>query len=332
MINRTYKADEERYSHFEYRYCGTSGLQLPPLSLGLWHNFGHVDPFERARNIVLKAFDSGITHFDLANNYGPPPGSAEVNFGRILNADLKPYRDELVISSKAGFLMWPGPYGDWGSRKYLISSLNQSLKRMGLDYVDIFYHHREDPNTPLAETMSALDYAVRSGKALYAGISNYSAERTKEAAAILDELGTPFIIHQPHYNMFDRSPENELFEVLEKLGLGAITYSPLAQGLLTDKYLNGIPEDSRMASEHGELKKNQLSETRLQQIQQLHAFAKQRGLSLAQLALIWNLRHSAVTSVVIGVSSEQQLKDNLAALESEPLTYNELQKIDHILS
>jgi len=331
MEDRNYKAKENRYSQMEYHKCGKSGLKLPPLSLGLWQNFGHVDPFKRSRKIILRAFDRGITHFDLANNYGPPPGSAEENFGRVLQSDLKPYRDQLIISSKAGYLMWPGPYGDWGSRKYVLASLDQSLKRMGLEYVDIFYHHREDPDTPLEETMSALDQAVKQGKALYVGISNYSAQRTKEAAAILEEFGTPFILHQPHYNMFDRTPENELFGVLEELGLGAITYSPLAQGLLTDKYLDGIPEKSRMASEHGELKREQLSDYRLQQIKQLNAFAEQRGMSLAQLALLWNLRHKAVTSVVIGVSSEQQLENNLETLENEPLTYNELQKIDHIL-
>ena len=330
---RTYRPADDRYDKINYRFTGNSGLKLPEISLGLWHNFGGVDPYERGRDIVLRAFDEGITHFDLANNYGPPPGSAEENFGKMMRQDLHNHRDELVISSKAGFGMWPGPYGDWGSRKYLISSLDQSLKRMGLDYVDIFYHHRPDPNTPLEETMMALAQIVRQGKALYVGVSRYTPELTRKAAAILSEERVPFLIHQPKFSMFVREPiESGLLDTLEELGLGCIAFSPLAKGMLTDKYLKGIPEDSRMASPHGELERDELSDERLKKIEKLNQLAQDRGQSLAQLALVWVLNQKSITSALIGVSRMEQLEDNLAALQNTELSSEELQEIDEILS
>ncbi len=326
-----YIASANRYQQFGYRRCGRSGLQLPPISLGLWHNFGGVDIFENGRAVLLTAFDRGITHFDLANNYGPPFGSAEENFGRVLKSDLAPYRDELIISTKAGYNMWPGPYGEWGSRKYLLASLDQSLRRMGLDYVDIFYSHRFDPNTPLEETMSALDQAVRQGKALYAGVSNYGAEQTEQAAGILRRLGTPCLIHQPKYSMFERWIENGLTVVLHREGIGCIAFSPLAQGLLTDKYLHGIPADSRAGKPHGFLRPEQITEARLKQVAELNAIAQQRGQSLAQMALAWVLRLSEVTSALIGASSVRQLEENLATLKNLDFSAAELQAIDKIL-
>jgi L-glyceraldehyde 3-phosphate reductase len=315
-----------------YRRCGKSGLKLPAISLGLWHNFAGVDTFENGRAMVRRAFDLGITHFDLANNYGPPPGSAESNFGEILRLDLKPYRDELIISSKAGYTMWDGPYGDWGSRKYLISSLDQSLKRMGLEYVDIFYSHRPDPETPLEETMGALDHAVRSGKALYAGVSNYDAARTAEAAKILRRLGTPCLIHQPKYSMFERWVEGGLLDVLEKEGMGGIAFCPLAQGLLTDRYLKGIPEGSRATKPYGFLKKNDISEHRLTQITALNQIAQARGQSLAQMSLAWVLRDQRMTSALIGASRVEQIEQNVAALNNATFTAEELRKIEAILN
>jgi L-glyceraldehyde 3-phosphate reductase len=326
-----YLADENRYSGMPYHKCGKWGLKLPAISLGLWHNFGGVDVFENGRAICRRAFDLGITHFDLANNYGPPPGSAEENFGKIMQLDLAPYRDELVISTKAGYLMWPGPYGEWGSRKYLLSSLNQSLKRMNLDYVDIFYSHRPDPNTPLEETMMALDQAVRQGKALYAGISNYPAEMAIKASRILKQLGTPCLIHQPKYSMFERWVEGGLLNVLELEGIGCIPFSPLAQGLLTDKYLNGIPEGSRAAKSWGFLKPEQV-EPAIGKVRQLNDIAIRRGQTLAQMALVWLLKDSRVTSVLIGASSVSQLDDNVAALKNMKFTIDELQEIELILS
>ena len=322
-----YLPSPTRYDVGRYRRTGRSGLQLPEISLGLWHNFGGVDVLETQRAMVRFAFDQGITHFDLANNYGPPPGSAEENFKQLLDSDLRPFRDELVISTKAGYRMWPGPYGEWGSRKYLISSCDQSLKRMGLEYVDIFYSHRPDPNTPLEETMGALDHLVRSGKALYVGISSYSAEQTKEAAAILKSLGTPCLIHQPVYNILNRWIEDGLTDVLEDEGIGCIPFCPLAQGLLTNRYLERIPEDSRAAKSHGFL---QTSEVERQQvrIQALAAVAAGRGVSLAQLALQWVLRKPVVTSALIGASSVKQIEENLAALGGEALTSDELAAID----
>lgn len=323
---------DTRYQDMIYRRCGRSGLKLPAISLGLWHNFGGVDRFEDARAIVLRAIDLGITHFDLANNYGPPPGSAEETFGRILSRDLNGYRDELIISTKAGYLMWPGPYGDGGSRKYLLASLDQSLKRMGLDYVDIFYHHRPDPDTPIEESMWALDQAVRQGKALYVGVSSYSPEQTAEASRILRELKTPFIIHQPSYSMFNRWIEDGLLDVLEREGLGCIAFSPLAQGMLTSRYLEGIPEDSRVAKSHGFLKSDALTQDRLERIRRLNDVASARGQSLAQLALAWVLRHPQMTSVLVGVSRVSQLEDNLGALNRLDFSEEELQAIDRILA
>jgi len=322
-----YLPSSNRYEIGRYRRTGRSGLHLPEISLGLWHNFGGVDVLETQRAMVRFAFDQGITHFDLANNYGPPPGSAEENFKQLLDSDLRPFRDELVISTKAGYRMWPGPYGEWGSRKYLISSCDQSLKRMGLEYVDIFYSHRPDPNTPLEETMGALDQLVRSGKALYVGISSYSAEQTKEAAAILKSLGTPCLIHQPVYNILNRWIEDGLTDVLEEEGIGCIPFCPLAQGLLTNRYLERIPEDSRAAKSHGFL---QTSEVERQQvrIQALAAVAAGRGVSLAQLALQWVLRKPVITSALIGASSVKQIEENLAALGGEALTSDELAAID----
>ncbi|MET8910817.1 L-glyceraldehyde 3-phosphate reductase [Micromonospora sp. NPDC004551] len=327
----TYLASEDRYDSMIYRRSGRSGLRLPAISLGLWHNFGPDRPYERQRDIVRRAFDLGITHFDLANNYGPPPGSAEENFGRMLATDLKPYRDELVISSKAGYLMWPGPYGEWGSRKYLISSLDQSLRRMGLDYVDIFYSHRFDPDTPLEETMGALDAVVRSGKALYVGISNYNSEQTARAAEILRELGTPLLINQPSYSMLNRWTEADgLLDTLEQAGAGCIAYSPLAQGLLTDRYLGGIPADSRVRTSVF-LNESDLSEEKMATIRGLAAVAERRGQSLAQLALAWALRDPRMTSLIIGASSIAQLEGNVAALDNLDLGVDELAEIDRHL-
>ncbi len=315
-----------------YPRCGRSGLKLPTVSLGLWHNFGGVDVFENARAMIHRAFDLGITHFDLANNYGPPYGSAEETFGQILAQDLGSYRDELVISSKAGWDMWPGPYGDFGSRKYLLASLDQSLARMGLDYVDIFYHHRPDPETPLEETMGALDAAVRQGKALYVGISAYSPEETRRAASLLRELGTPCLIHQPQSSMFDRSPEDGLLTVLEEEGIGCIPFSPLAQGMLTDKYLDGIPDDSRAAKPHGFLERGEVTDHVVQQVRRLRDVARARSQSIAQLALAWVLRQPAVTSVLIGASRVGQIEECVGALGNLAFTPDELSEIDRILS
>jgi L-glyceraldehyde 3-phosphate reductase len=323
----TYVPAEGRYERMTYRRSGRSGLQLPVISLGLWNNFGHDRPLDLSRAIVRRAFDLGITHFDLANNYGPPYGSAEENFGRIFDADLAPFRDELVISTKAGWDMWPGPYGDGGSRKYLLSSLDQSLDRMGLDYVDIFYSHRSDPDTPLEETMGALDTAVRQGKALYVGISSYSASKTAKAAAILRELGTPLLIHQPSYSMLNRWIEDELLDTLGELGIGCIVFSPLAQGMLTDKYLSGIPEGSR-ASQHKTLSPDLITDDTLEKIRGLNEIASARGQSLAQMALAWALRDPRVTSALIGASSVEQLEANVAALDRLDFTDDELAAID----
>jgi L-glyceraldehyde 3-phosphate reductase len=322
----------ERYDTMQYRRTGRSGLLLPAISLGLWHNFGGVDTLENARAMIHRAFDLGITHFDLANNYGPPPGSAEENFGRIFSQDLADYRDELIISSKAGYRMWPGPYGEWGSRKYLIASLDQSLKRMGLDYVDIFYSHRPDPNTPLEETMMALDYAVRSGRALYVGISSYNPEQTRRAAAILRELGTPCLIHQPVYSMFNRWIEPELLDVLAEEGIGCIVFSPLAQGLLTGKYLQGIPADSRAAKPHGFLKPEQVTDDKLAKVRRLNEVAQARGQSLTQLALAWVLRHAGMTSALIGASKVSQIEECVASLANLTFSADELAQIDAILA
>ena len=327
----TYIPAADRYKKMIYRRCGRSGIKLPAVSLGLWHNFGGVDITENYRKILHLAFDSGITHLDLANNYGPPPGSAEDNFGRILKTDFNGYRDELIISTKAGYHMWEGPYGEWGSKKYLVSSLDQSLKRMGLDYVDIFYHHRPDPDTPLEETMAALDLIVRQGKALYVGVSNYSAEETTKALAILKELGTPCLIHQPKYSMFERWAEGGLLDVLEQNGVGCIPFSPLAQGLLTDKYLHGIPEDSRAAKSTGFLQVSQVTEDKIKQIQQLNGLAQERGQTLAQMALSWLLKDERVTSVLIGASKPEQLADSLKCLDNIHFSGEELSKIEAIL-
>jgi L-glyceraldehyde 3-phosphate reductase len=323
----TYVPADDRYERMLYRRSGRSGLRLPGVSLGLWQNFGYDRPLDTARAIVRRAFDLGISHFDLANNYGPPYGSAEENFGRLLRQDLAPYRDELIISSKAGYDMWPGPYGEWGSRKYLHASLDQSLQRMGLEYVDIFYSHRFDPDTPLEETMGALDTAVRQGKALYVGISSYSAEKTREAHAILRELGTPLVIHQPSYSMLNRWIEPELLDALGELGIGCIVFSPLAQGMLTDKYLHGIPEDSR-ASRHGSLSPDLINDQSLAQIRALNEIASRRGQTLAQLALAWTLRDPRITSALIGASSVEQLEANVAALDKLDLSEEELAEID----
>ncbi|MEV4147815.1 L-glyceraldehyde 3-phosphate reductase [Amycolatopsis sp. NPDC049691] len=324
----TYVAASGRYETIPYRRCGRSGLKLPAISLGLWHNFGHDRPLQTQRDITRRAFDLGITHFDLANNYGPPYGSAEENFGRLLATDFRPYRDELVISTKAGYDMWPGPYGEWGSRKYLLSSLDQSLARMGLDHVDIFYSHRFDPETPLEETVGALDSAVRAGKALYVGISSYSSERTAEAARLLRELGTPLLIHQPSYSMLNRWIEEDgLLDTLEEAGAGCIAFSPLAQGLLTDKYLKGVPADSR-AAQGKSLDPGTLDENRLNRVRALNDIAARRGQSLAQLALAWALRDSRVTSVLIGASSVTQLEDNVGALGNLDFSSEELTEID----
>lgn len=323
----TYFADSERYTSARFRRVGNSGLHLPAVSLGLWHNFGHDVPFDRQRDVLRCAFDRGVTHFDLANNYGPPYGSAETNFGRHMAADFKPYRDELIISTKAGYDMWPGPYGDWGSRKYLLASLDQSLQRLGLDYVDIFYSHRADPNTPLEETMGALHTAVTSGKALYAGISSYSPERTRRAAQILADMGTPLLIHQPSYSMFNRWIEEELLDTIGSLGVGCIAFSPLAQGMLTNRYLHGIPQDSRAAKGRS-LHPDLLTPEALDHIRGLNAIATDRGQTLAQMALAWALRSPEVTSVLVGASSVAQLEDNLGAVNNLDFTDDELARID----
>lgn len=326
-----YQAEPARYQNMEYRRCGRSGLQLPAVSLGLWHNFGDSTLYDNARSLVHRAFDLGITHFDLANNYGPPPGSAEENFGRIMHQDLLPYRDELIISSKAGYTMWPGPYGDWGSKKYLVASLNQSLQRMRLDYVDIFYHHRPDPDTPLEETMGALDLLVRQGKALYVGLSNYPAERARQAFAILQQLGTPCVIHQPKYSMFERWVEPELLDTLEEHGVGSIAFSPLAGGMLTDRYLQGIPPDSRAASGSRSLTPEQITEAKLQKVRLLNALAEQRGQKLSQMALAWVLRNDRVTSVLIGASKVSQIEDAVGMLANRKFSAEEIAKIEQIL-
>lgn len=322
----------ERYTTMQYARCGRSGIQLPRISLGLWHNFGDVTLYDTSRNMIRTAFDLGITHFDLANNYGPPPGSAELNFGRIFKQDFQPYRDEMIISSKAGFTMWPGPYGDWGSKKYLVSSLDQSLKRMGLDYVDIFYHHRPDPNTPLEESMAALDLLVRQGKALYVGISNYPADKAREAIRILKALGTPCLIHQPKYSMLERWIEDELQDVLQEEGVGSIAFSPLAGGLLTDRYLSGIPAESRIAGSSPFLTSEQLTEKRLNQIRQLDQLAKQRDQKLSQMALAWVLRGNKVTSALIGASRVSQIEDAVGALRNLNFNQQELHQIEDILA
>ena len=326
-----YQPLPNRYGKIAYTNCGISGLKLPAISLGLWHNFGGVDVFENGRAMMRAAFDNGITHFDLANNYGPPPGSAEENFGVIMNKDFRPFRDEMIISTKAGYRMWDGPYGEWGSRKYLLSSLDQSLKRMDLEYVDIFYSHRPDPNTPLEETMGALAHAVKQGKALYAGISNYPAEQTKIASRLLKELGTPCLIHQPKYSMFERWVENGLLDVLEEEGIGLIAFSPLAQGMLTNRYLKGIPEGSRASKPHGFLKENDITPEKLAKIRKLNDIATSRNQTLAEMAIAWLLKDKRVTSVLIGASSVDQLMDNLGALKNTSFSKDELEKIELVL-
>lgn len=323
-----YKASDDRYNTMKYNRCGRSGLKLPAISLGLWWNFGGVDTHENSRGMIMRAFDLGITHFDLANNYGPPAGSAEETFGKILRQDMAGYRDELVISSKAGWGMWPGPYGDWGSRKYLVASLDQSLQRMGLDYVDIFYHHRPDPETPLEETMAALDHVVRQGKALYAGISSYPAEQTAKASAILKGLGTPCLIHQPSYSIFNRWIEDGLLDVLGDEGIGCIAFTPLAQGLLTDKYLGGIPEGSRVAKPYTYINANQVTEEKIEKVRKLNDIAAARGQSLAQMALAWVLRDPRMTSALIGASRVEQIEENVAALSNLAFSAEELAAID----
>ena len=328
-----YVANPNRYTTMQYRRCGGSGIRLPLISLGLWQNFGGYDPFETARAMLHKAFDLGVTHFDLANNYGPPYGSAEANFGRILKDDLAVYRDELIISTKAGFDMWPGPYGDWGSRKYLVASLDQSLQRMGLDYVDIFYHHRPDPETPLEETMSALDYIVRSGKALYVGISNYySTELTQQASQILRNLGTPCLIHQPRYNIMDRRIENGLLQTLQSEGIGCIPFSVLNQGILSDKYLGQIPEGSRIAKAHTPMEADRLTDQLLHKISRLNDIALARGQSLAQMALAWVLRNESVTTALCGASRPEQIEDSVKVLSNLDFSSEELARIDHIVT
>ncbi len=326
-----YKASDDKYQQMTYARCGRSGLKLPKVSLGLWHNFGGVEPLEKGRAILRRAFDVGITHFDLANNYGPPPGSAEENFGIIFKQDFSPYRDELIISTKAGYYMWEGPYGDWGSRKYLVSSVDQSLKRMGLEYVDIFYSHRYDPETPLEETMGALDHIVRQGKALYAGISNYPADKTKDALQILKELGTPCLIHQAKYSMFERWVEGGLLDVLGNQGVGCIAFSPLAQGLLTNKYLKGIPEDSRAGRSYGFLTQEEITDEIINKVSKLNDIAVNRGQTLAQMALAWVLRDDRVTSVLIGASSEAQINDGIKCMENLSFSEKELNNIDQII-
>ncbi len=325
-------AAESRYDSMIYNRCGKSGLKLPIISLGLWHNWGGVDVYENAKNMTHRAFDLGITHFDLANNYGPPAGSAEDNFGKIMKDGLDIYRDEMVISSKAGYLMWPGPYGEWGSRKYLVSSCDQSLKRMNLDYVDIFYSHRFDPDTPLEETMQALDYIVRSGRALYVGISSYDSEQTKEAATILRDLGTPCLIHQPRYSMLDRWVEDNLLDTLQEEGIGCISFSSLAQGLLTDKYLNGIPANSRAGREEGFLNRDEVNSEVMNKVKALNAIAKRRNQSLAQMSIAWVLKHPVMTSVIIGASKVRHIEDAVLALSNRTFTIKELEKIEKILN
>jgi len=327
-----YQADTNRYQSMTYQRCGQSGLKLPAISLGLWHNFGDATLIENSRQLLRRAFDAGITHFDLANNYGPPPGSAERNFGRLLQEDFLPWRDELIISSKAGYTMWDGPYGDWGSRKYLIASLDQSLQRMGLEYVDIFYHHRPDPETPLQETMKALDHIVRQGKALYVGLSNYPAELARQAIDILNDLGTPCLIHQPKYSMFERQPEAGLLDTLQQSGVGCIAFSPLAGGQLTDRYLHGIPPDSRAASGSRFLNPDQLTAAKLEKVRQLNAIAERRGQKLSQMALAWVLRHEGVTSVLIGASKTAQIDDAVGMLANRHFTAAELGEIETILN
>lgn len=327
----TYLPSSNRYQQMNYRRCGNSGLKLPEISLGLWHNFGGVDVYENYRAILQLAFDSGITHFDLANNYGPPPGSAEENFGLILKKDFSSYRDELIISTKAGYHMWEGPYGEWGSKKYLVSSLDQSLKRMQLDYVDIFYHHRPDPDTPLEETMAALDLIVRQGKALYIGLSNYQTPEFKKAVEILNRLGTPCIIHQPKYSMFERWVEDSLLDALEEHKVGCIPFSPLAQGLLTNKYLKGIPEDSRWAKPHGFLNDQYATPDKIEKVKKLNAIAEGRNQSLAQMAIAWLLKDERVTSVLVGASKPTQLADSLKSLENLKFDKSELEAIENIL-
>ena len=328
-----YLSDEQRYQKMEYRRCGNSGILLPAISLGLWHNFGHIDSLENARNMLRVAFDNGITHFDLANNYGPPPGSAEENFGKIFKEDFIPYRDELIISSKAGWGMWPGPYGDWGSKKYLVASLDQSLKRMGLEYVDIFYHHRPDPDTPLEETMGTLDLMVRQGKALYVGISSYHPEAAAKAIQLLKDLGTPCLIHQPKYSLFDRWVEDGLLDVLQQNGVGCIPFSPLAQGLLTNKYLKGIPQGSRAASHRGNgaIEEGQVSADKINKVRQLNVLAEERGQNLAQMALAWILKDKRISSVLIGVSRPEQITDSIRCLQNYSFTADELNRINAIL-
>ncbi len=328
----TYSANEQPYKEMIYNRCGNSGLLLPALSLGLWHNFGGVDSFENGKAMLRRAFDLGITHFDLANNYGPPPGSAEEMFGKMLKEDFSSYRDELIISTKAGYRMWEGPYGEWGSKKYLVASLDQSLKRMGLEYVDIFYSHRPDPNTPLEETMQALDLIVKQGKALYIGVSSYSAEQTKEAVHILNELGTPLLIHQPSYSMFNRWIEDGLQDVLADHQVGSIAFCPLEQGLLTNKYIYGIPQDSRAAKETGFLDAERVTAKVVNQVQRLHQIAQKRDQSLAQMALSWVLRDGNITSALIGASRVSQIEENVAALHKRSFTQDELRQIDAILN
>lgn len=327
----TYSPAASRYENMEYRRCGNSGLKLSAISLGLWHNFGYNSNFENSRNLIKTAFDNGITHFDLANNYGPPPGSAEECMGRILKLDFKNYRDEMIISSKAGYTMWDGPYGDWGSKKYLVSSLDQSLKRMKLDYVDIFYHHRPDPETPLEETMAALNLIVQQGKALYVGISNYQPAEAEKALNILKEMGTPCLIHQPKYSMFERWVEDGLLDLLEKERVGCIPFSPLAQGLLTDKYLNGIPADSRVVTSGQFLKADHITAERLEKIEALNQLAKERGQKLAQMALAWILKDKRITSVLIGSSKPEQIIDSIKALDNTNFSIEEIDKINLIL-
>jgi L-glyceraldehyde 3-phosphate reductase len=328
-----YKANELRYQKMEYRRCGNSGLMLPAISLGLWHNFGHIDVLDNSRNILRTAFDNGITHFDLANNYGPPAGSAEETFGKIFKDDFISYRDEIIISTKAGWGMWPGPYGDWGSKKYLVASLDQSLKRMGLEYVDIYYHHRPDPHTPLEETMTALDLIVRQGKALYVGISSYKSDEAAKAIQLLKQLGTPCLIHQPKYSMFERWVEDGLLDVLEKNGVGCIPFSPLAQGLLTNKYLKGIPQGSRASSHRGNgaIEEGQVSEEKINKVRQLNVLAEERGQNLAQMALAWILKDKRISSVLIGVSRPEQVVDSIRCIENYSFTAEELKKINAIL-
>jgi len=327
----SYKAAENRYETMIYNRCGKSGLKLPAISLGLWHNFGDVDDLSNCKDMIHRAFDLGITHFDLANNYGPPPGSAESNFGKILKSDLKGYRDELIISSKAGYLMWPGPYGEWGSRKYLVASLDQSLERMGLDYVDIFYSHRPDPETPIEETMGALDHILKQGKALYVGISNYSAEQTKAVCAMLKEFGSKCLIHQPNYSMLNRWIEDGLLDDLGDEGVGCIPFCPLAQGMLTDKYIKGIPKDSRAAKAHGFLQKDRITEEVLKKTVSLNRMASERGQSLAQMSIAWVLRDRRVTSALIGASKVEQIEQNVKALNNLEFSEEELKKINEIL-